>query len=125
MKRGNLPLGQHGEELAWRYLSQQGYRLLARNYRTRQGEIDIIAEEKNTLAFIEVKTRNGLGCGHPLEAVTPLKCRQISKVALHYLAETGRESRAARFDVVAVTLLADSRPEIELIRDAFELCYGT
>lgn len=121
---GEIPLGQQGEALACQYLSRQGYRVLARNYRTKLGEVDIIAEEQGTLVFVEVKTRRGHQCGHPLEAVTPVKCRQISKAALQYLAETGREGQAARFDVVAISIAGEGAPVIELVKNAFDLSYG-
>jgi putative endonuclease len=124
MKEGEIPLGRQGEEIACRYLARLGYRILVRNYRTRLGEVDIIAEQGKTLVFVEVKTRRGRTCGHPFEAVTPAKCRQISKVALLYLAETGREKQAARFDVVAVSLAGGGEPVIELARNAFDLSYG-
>jgi len=114
VKEGKVPLGRQGEEIACRYLTRQGYRILVRNYRTRLGEVDIIAEQGGTLVFVEVKTRRGRTCGHPFEAVTPAKCRQISRVALLYLAETGREKQAARFDVVAVSLAGGGEPVIEL-----------
>ena len=119
-----IPLGQQGEALACHYLSRQGYRVIIRNYRTKLGEIDIIAEEQGTLVFVEVKARRGHQCGHPFEAVTPAKCRQISKVALEYLAETGREGQAARFDVVAVSFAGEAAPVIELVKNAFDLSYG-
>lgn len=119
-----IPLGQQGETLACRYLSRHGYRVIVKNYRTKLGEIDIIAEEKGTLVFVEVKTRRGHQCGHPFEAVTPTKCRQISKVALQYLAETGREGQAARFDVVAISFAGEAAPVIELVQNAFDLSYG-
>jgi putative endonuclease len=121
---GNIPLGQQGEALACRYLSRQGYRVVVRNYRTKQGEIDIIAEEQGTLVFVEVKTRRGHQCGHPFEAVTDAKCRQISKAALQYLAETGREGQAARFDVVAISIAGEAAPVVELVKNAFDLNYG-
>ena len=119
-----IPLGRQGEALACQYLSRQGYRVIVRNYRTKLGEIDIIAEEQGTLVFVEVKTRRGHQCGHPFEAVTPAKCRQISKVALEYLAETGREGQSARFDVVAISFSGEAAPVIELVKNAFDLSYG-
>ena len=119
-----IPLGQQGEALACQYLSRHGYRVIVKNYRTKLGEIDIIAEEKGTLVFVEVKTRRGHQCGHPFEAVTPTKCRQISKVALQYLAETGREGQAARFDVVAISYSGEAAPVVELVKNAFDLSYG-
>jgi len=121
---GTIPLGQQGEALACQYLSRQGYRVIVRNYRTKLGEIDIVAEEGGTLVFVEVKTRRGHQCGHPFEAVTPTKCRQISKVALQYLAETGREGQAARFDVVAISFAGEAAPVVELVQNAFDLSYG-
>ena len=121
---GNISVGQQGEALACQYLSRQGYRVIARNYRTKLGEIDIIAEEQGTLVFVEVKTRRGHQCGHPFEAVTPTKCRQISKVALEYLAETGREGHSARFDVVAISFAGEAAPVVELVKNAFDLSFG-
>jgi putative endonuclease len=119
-----ISLGQLGETLACQYLSRQGYRILLRNYRTKLGEIDIIAEEQGTLVFVEVKARRGHKCGHPYEAVTPAKCRQISKAALLYLAETGREGDLARFDVLAISFSGEAAPLIELVKNAFDLSYG-
>ena len=119
-----ISVGQQGETLACQYLASQGYRIIVRNYRTKLGEIDIVAEERGTLVFVEVKTRRGHQCGHPFEAVTPAKCRQISKVALQYLAQTGREGQAARFDVVAISFSGEAAPVVELARNAFDLSYG-
>lgn len=119
-----ISVGQQGETLACQYLTRQGYRIIVRNYRTKLGEIDIVAEERGTLVFVEVKTRRGHQCGHPFEAVTPAKCRQISKVALQYLAQTGREGQAARFDVVAISFSGEAAPVVELARNAFDLSYG-
>jgi len=86
------------------------------------GEVDIIAKEKDTLTFIEVKTRTSTEFGPPQLAVDTAKQRQLSKVALHYLKEKRLEEVKARFDVVSV-ILGTKGEEIELIRDAFELQY--
>ncbi len=86
------------------------------------GEVDIVAKEKDTLAFIEVKTRTSTEFGPPQLAVDTAKQRQLSKVALHYLKEKRLEEVKARFDVVSV-ILGSRGEEIELIRDAFELQY--
>jgi len=86
------------------------------------GEVDIVAKEKDTLAFIEVKTRTSTELGPPQLAVDTAKQRQLSKVALHYLKEKRLEEVKARFDVVSV-ILGPKGEEIELIRDAFELQY--
>ncbi len=84
------------------------------------GEMDIIAREKDTLVFIEVKTRTSREFGPPQLAVNAWKQRQLSKVALNYLKEKRLEEVKARFDVVAI-LLAGEEEEIELIKDAFDL----
>ena len=115
-------LGLTGEALAEIHLKQAGYRILERNYRTKLGEIDIIAKDHDTIVFIEVKTRRSENYGSPKWAVTPKKQRKISMVALLYLKST-RQSRArARFDVVSIGPL-DTNARIEIIKNAFELAY--
>jgi putative endonuclease len=115
-------LGKKGEEIALRFLKKKGYRIIEKNYVCKMGEMDIIAKEKDTLAFIEVKTRTSTTFGPPQLAVNSSKQRQLSKVALYFLKEKGIEDVKARFDVVAI-LLGPKGEEIELIRDAFELCW--
>ena len=115
-------LGKRGEVEAARLLKKNGYRILHQNYRTPVGEIDIIAREKKTIVFIEVKARSSTGYGHPKLAVTALKQRRISMAALCYLKETGQIRAKARFDVVSV-LASDPVPQIEIVRNAFELAY--
>lgn len=109
--------------MAARYLKKQGYKIIERNYRTRSGEIDIIAREGETLVFVEVKARASDRFGSAKAAVTPRKQRQVAKVALGYLKMTDQSHVKARFDVVTVTRRED-RHEIHLIRNAFELTYG-
>ncbi|MBW2659224.1 MAG: YraN family protein [Deltaproteobacteria bacterium] len=115
-------LGRTGERIASAYLQKNGYIILSKNYRRKCGEIDIIARQGDYLVFIEVKTRTTISHGHPLEAVTVRKQKQISMVAQCYLAENNLFDTAARFDVVAVTALKNSRVQVELIPNAFELC---
>lgn len=110
--------GRAGEELAARFLEQQGYRILHRNYRFDRGEIDLIAEEGSELVFIEVKTRRGERFGTPVEAVTPAKEEQMKKVAEGYLLRHGLEHQACRFDIVSVWYEGpDSK--INLLKNAF------
>ena len=116
-------LGKKGEEIAIRFLKKRGYRILERNYVCKMGEMDIIAREKDTLAFIEVKTRTSTAFGPPQLAVNLTKQMQLSKVALYFLKEKKLEEVKARFDVVAI-LLGPQGEEIELIKDAFELQYA-
>jgi putative endonuclease len=115
-------LGKKGEEVAFRFLKKRGYRIVEKNYVCRMGEMDIIAKEKDTLVFIEVKTRTSTHFGPPQLAVTFSKQRQLSKVALNYLKEKHLEEAKSRFDVVAI-LIGQKGEEIELIRDAFDLCW--
>lgn len=120
MSKERLQLGKQGEDLAVVFLKKNGYKILARNYKTKLGEIDIIALDKGTLCFVEVKTRNSDRFGAPAEAVSSFKQRQISKAALCYLKEKKLLERKARFDVVSV-VYSNEKPQLELIKDAFEL----
>lgn len=113
--------GEKGEELAALYLVDEGYRIIERNYRCRFGEIDIVAEENDTLVFVEVKCRRSDSYGDPQLAVGRDKRKKISLISLIYLAEKHLQHRTARFDVVAVKMLPAGH-SIELIRNAFELC---
>ncbi|OLD67361.1 MAG: YraN family protein [Acidobacteria bacterium 13_1_40CM_2_68_10] len=115
-----MRLGRRGEEAAERYLVSLGYRILERRYRTRTAEIDFIAEEGDTLVFVEVKTRSSLAFGQPAEAVDGRKRSRIAGVASLYLARRGAADRACRFDVVEVLESGGASPRIRLIRDAFE-----
>ena len=115
-------LGQAGEAIALTFLKENGYTILAQNYRRRFGEIDIIAREGDYLVFVEVKTRTGFSHGHPLDAVTFKKQKQISKVAQYYLAEKNLFDTAARFDVVSVIISKNSPVNVEVVTNAFDLC---
>jgi len=114
-------LGKNGENIATDFLKKNGYKILAQNYRRKFGEVDIIARENDYLVFIEVKTRTGTSHGHPLEAVTPRKQRQIGKVAQCYLAENNLFDTAARFDVVSVVITDNKKVEVEIVPNAFDL----
>ena len=85
MKNERHKFGQKSELIAARYLKQKGYKIITQNYRTKLGEIDIIAQEKDTLVFVEVKARRSRRFGNPKGALTPKKQRKISMVALCYL----------------------------------------
>ncbi len=113
-------LGKRGEDLALRFLKKNGYRIIERNYVCKLGEIDIIAREKDTLAFIEVKTRRSTAFGPPQLAVNSAKQMQLSRAALYFLKEKRLGDVKARFDVVAI-LLGTEGEEIELIKNAFDL----
>jgi putative endonuclease len=109
-------LGSVYEELAADYLRQRGYEIIEQNYRNRQGEIDIIAKEGETLCFVEVKFRSGSDYGRAAEAVDRKKQYTIVRVAQYYLMCHGYDEwTPCRFDVVAV-----DDEEISLIKNAYE-----
>ncbi|HYF95594.1 MAG TPA: YraN family protein [Symbiobacteriaceae bacterium] len=112
-------LGRLGEEEAARHLAGLGYRIVARNVRFRFGELDMIAEENGCLVFVEVKTRTGTGYGTAAEAITPLKQRQLLRLAEVYLSGRGWEGRTCRFDVVTVEPAPNDGWTCTLIRNAF------
>ena len=102
-RRGGGPQrGQPGEDLACEHLVRQGMRVLVRNYRCRAGEIDVVAEDRGTLVFVEVKERRGDSHGRAVEAVTPEKRRRMLRAAHLYAAQHGSSNRPIRFDVVAI-----------------------
>ncbi len=112
-------LGVLGEELAYHDLKRRGYKVLLRNYECALGEIDMIAKESGFLVFVEVKTRSSEAMGHPAEAVTHEKRRQIVRVAKYYVQRYGIHDVACRFDVVAVHLPPHEEPVVEILRSAF------
>ena len=115
--------GKESESLAVLHLKKNGYKILEQNYRNKLGEIDIIAKEKGTLVFVEVKARRSDLFGNPKWAVTPKKQRKISMVALYYLKATKQIHVKARFDVISISSAQDN-PRIEIVKNAFELAYG-
>jgi putative endonuclease len=119
-----LSLGKSGEDLAVRFLRNKGYSIIGTNYRTRYGEIDIIARQRKILVFVEVKTRKGSFLDTPLSAVTATKQRHISMAAQEYLCKNDLFKSEARFDVIAVHLEGEGAPRIEHIDNAFELNFG-
>ena len=111
-------LGAQGEELACRELRRRGYAILARRYRTRHGEIDIVARDAGVLVFVEVKARSHQRFGGPLAAVTRLKQRKLTRMALDYLARSRTAGVPCRFDVVAVDV-GQRQPRVEVVTNAF------
>ncbi len=116
-----LQLGQQGEQEATAFLKAQGYKILECNYKTKLGEIDIIAQEKDTICFVEVKTRTSDDFGTPFEAVSRFKQQKLSKLALTYLKSKKLLDQKARFDVVAVRTTDVDAKKVELIKNAFDL----
>ncbi|MEX0601097.1 MAG: YraN family protein [Rhodothermales bacterium] len=140
-------LGDRGEDIAASFLEAQGYVILDRNYRFRRAEIDLVCLEPSNrsssdsspadkppsrpfcggadpsaageIVFAEIKTRSGLGYGHPEEAVSAEKQRHIVRAARAYLRERRLQTAPCRFDVIAIVLRGDRDPEIEHFKRAF------
>ena len=113
--------GIDSEGLATEFLRKKGYRILERNYRTRRGEMDIVAEEAGALVFVEVKARRGDQFGGPHAAVGWRKQQQLIRVASHYMARHRIENRDCRFDLVLISEDPLRRKQIDLVRNAFEV----
>ncbi|MBA4371940.1 MAG: YraN family protein [Thermodesulfovibrio sp.] len=110
-------VGKQGEAAALAFLLQAGYSILATNYKTVFGEVDIIARDKDITVFVEVKSRSGSAFGFPFEAVTPRKQAKIRKVALFYMKQKKKEI-PLRFDVLSINI-ENGQSRIEHIIDAF------
>lgn len=111
--------GRRGEDLAAAHLLREGYEILERNYRIRQGEIDLIAREGDLLCFVEVRSRQNADLGHPLETIGWRKRQRLVRAARHYLATRGPADAFTRFDVISIVY--EPELEIELHRGAFEV----
>jgi len=120
MTFARIALGKAGEDLACEELERRGYAVLARRYRNRSGELDIIARDGPTIVFVEVKARAGAEFGAGWEAITALKRRRMVSVALDYLARHRLFGRPCRFDVVSVGGGPDG-PRVEVITNAFSI----
>lgn len=116
----SLKIGREGEALAVKYLKKNGYRIIERNYRCQLGEIDIVAVDRKTLCFIEVKTRSTDDYDRPEVAVGKQKQHKLSKVALWFLREKRLENVRARFDVLAIRMRGKLN-EVQHFQNAFEL----
>ena len=101
----NTSTGTYGEELACNYLKKLGYKILERNFRIRGGEIDIVAEDKDSqIVFVEVKTRYTHEYGDPAEAITPWKIRSLTRACQFYLSKNQFDHKPYRIDVVTIDL---------------------
>jgi len=110
-------LGKKGEDVAAKYLTGKGYKILHRNYRTPLGEADMIISDNDILAFVEVKARTGNSFGEPFEAVDFRKQQKIKKIALYYL-KLHRVEYQVRFDVVSI-VSRNGKTDIKHIIEAF------
>lgn len=114
--RTNIEKGRQGESLAIEYIKKLGYKIVEKNWHySRNAEIDIIAEDKDTLVFIEVKTRTNLNYGHPFEAIDKTKLDKIQTAILGYLSNLTKKYKATRIDGIAIIGL--NNPKIEHLKD--------
>ena len=112
----NREHGIDGENIAVEYLKKQGYVILERNYSVKVGEIDIIAKDKDTIVFVEVKSRENTKFGRPIESITPQKVHHIIRTAQWYLSAKRKHNSPCRFDVVEVL-----RGEVTHVKNAFTM----
>ncbi len=119
-RRRSLTLGQKGERVARRFLQRKGLKIVAHSMRNIYGEIDLIAVDKRTVVFVEVKTRSSNFAGEPAEAVDDKKQRHMTTAALTYLRKHRLLEHAARFDVVTLVWSDEQHfPQVEHIENAF------
>ncbi|MEW6009324.1 MAG: YraN family protein [Candidatus Omnitrophota bacterium] len=118
MMKDSRLIGIDAESVAVDFLEKQGYKILEKNFRTKLGEIDIIAKDKNTICFVEVKSRANTSRGLPEEAINSFKRRKISRTALAFLKQKNLMDSDARFDVVSIDL---NEVKVTLFKNAFEL----
>ena len=118
----HLRLGTRGENLACQFLKKNGYRILYRNFKGRTvGEIDVVCRDRDTLVFVEVKTRTREDFGRPLDAVNRDKRHRISRGGLAWLRLLDDPDILFRFDVVEVIIAEGAEPRLEILRNAFSL----
>jgi putative endonuclease len=119
MTTARQAVGAYGERCAVRHLVAAGLRVVVRNWRSDQGEIDIIAWDGDVLAICEVKTRRGSTFGSPAEAVVPRKARRLRRLAAQWLEAHGAQPREVRFDVIEVFAPGRGAARVEHTRGAF------
>jgi putative endonuclease len=119
MSRARQMLGKTGEDLACRELERRGYAIVARRYRRRGGELDIIARDGATLVFVEVKARESCAFGTAAEAVMGFKRRRMAQLAIDYMARHHLSGCPCRFDVVSIHF-DSGKPVLEVFQGAFD-----
>jgi putative endonuclease len=119
-ERNKKTIGKKGEDFSATYLQGKGLEIIERNFRTRNGEIDLVAEDGNTLVFVEVKTRRSESAGNILESINEKKQIQLRRIAEAYLCEKGWMEREVRFDVVGIQKIKTRQSwQVQWIKGAF------
>ena len=111
-------LGKYGEDLAAQYLNDRGYQIVDRNWRCSTGEIDLVALHHDRYIFVEVKTRNGTGFGHPFEAITSNKVSRMRKLVAQWCIANEKAGVRVRLDAIAV-LISGGRVAVEHLKQVF------
>jgi putative endonuclease len=111
-------LGKYGEDVAAQYLLDRGYEILERNWRCAIGEIDLVAKDKSRFVFVEVKTRNGTGYGHPFEAITAIKMSRMRKLVAQWCIQNEKSGAQVRLDAISV-LVKSGRVAVEHLKQVF------
>ena len=111
--RAKDAVGRYGERVAAAYLERKGWDVLDRNWRGRDGELDIVALDAGALVVVEVKTRRGLGYGHPAEAVTARKLARLRRLTAQWLEAHDTRPRSIRIDVIAVLVPRAGAAQLE------------
>ncbi len=122
MTLASIAFGKFGEDLACQEREKRGYVILARRYRHRGGELDVIAQDGAVMVFVEVKAREGHDYGEASEAVTSRKRRRMTQLAVDYLARNGLTECPCRFDVVSIHI-ENELPVIEVFQNAFDAAF--
>lgn len=120
MAKVKQQLGQRGEQLAAAHLQQQGYHIVATNWRCTHGELDIVAEQDGTLVFVEVRTRYTDSTEYAFESITPRKQKRLEALAQAYLAAHDLEEAAWRIDVIAVAVRRSGKPVLDHVENALD-----
>lgn len=115
----NKELGEKGEDLAKAYLEREGYRILERNFRTRFGELDIVATKKREYFFVEVKARSTPNYGHPLEVVPFYRLERLKKMTLFYAAKNKLLNQNLHISLLGIDL-CEKNPKIIFLKDICE-----
>ena len=118
MKYYKQSLGASGERMALEFLRRRGYRIIARNFSCRLGEIDIIARQGKTTVFVEVRTRRGTEFGLPQDSISPKKIKHLLRCAEFYIKRRGDPEGQFRFDLVGV--IFGEKPQVELIKNILD-----
>jgi putative endonuclease len=121
MRRSTREIGQTGEWEAERFLRGKGYRILERNLRSRTGELDLVADDRGVLVFVEVKARGSVAFGGAIHAVDERKQLRVVRQAARYLSSCREPNRPCRFDVILVESSGSAGLVLEHIPDAFQV----